>query len=113
MKMADGGFRPAYNLQFSTDVDSRFIVGVQVSTNGSDAGLLTPAIEDIERRVGVLPDAMLVDGGFVNLSAIDAAVQQGIVVYAPVPTPRKPGIDPYERKPEDSARVTVASQNLA
>jgi len=102
MKMADGGFRPAYNLQFSTDVDSRFIVGVQVSTNGSDAALLTPAIEDIERRVGLLPEAMLVDGGFVNRPAFDRAAAQDIVIYAPVPTPRKPGIDPYERKPGDS-----------
>lgn len=102
MKMADGGFRPAYNLQISTDVDSRFIVGVQVSTVGSDSGQLTPAIDDIERRIGLPPDAMLVDGGFVNREAIDDAAAREIVVYAPVPTPRNPGVDPYERKPDDS-----------
>ena len=36
MKMPDGGFRPAYNLQFATDVGSQVIVGVGVTTEGSD-----------------------------------------------------------------------------
>ncbi len=33
MKMGDGGFRPAYNVQFAADVDGRAIVGVAVTTN--------------------------------------------------------------------------------
>ena len=36
MKMADGGYRPAYNVQLATDVDSRAIVGVAVTNLGSD-----------------------------------------------------------------------------
>lgn len=102
MKMGDGGFRPAYNLQLSTDVDSRFIVGVQVSNVGSDSGLLEPALEQIKSRTGALPEEMLVDGGFVNAKAIDQAAERGTTVFAPVPKPRTPGIDPHERKPEDS-----------
>src|SRR5262249_52937951 len=35
MKMADGGFRPAYNFQFSTACSSQAIVGVEVTTTGS------------------------------------------------------------------------------
>jgi len=105
MKMGDGGFRPAYNLQLSTDVDSRFIVGVAVSTVGSDAGLLEPAIDDIERRVGDVPDEVLVDGGFVNTKAFDAVAERGVVVYAPVPKPRDEAIDPHERKHDDSDTV--------
>ena len=38
MKMADGGFCPAYNVQFSTDTASQIIVGIDVSTSGSDQG---------------------------------------------------------------------------
>jgi transposase len=102
MKMGDGGFRPAYNLQLSTDVDSRFIVGVQVSTVGSDSGLLGPALDDIKSRTGVLPHEMLVDGGFVNAKAFDQAAERGTIVYAPVPKPRDQAIDPHERKPDDS-----------
>src|SRR5260370_981609 len=37
MKMADGGFRPAYNVQFSTDTGSLVIAAVAVTTQGSDA----------------------------------------------------------------------------
>jgi transposase len=102
MKMGDGGFRPAYNVQLSTDVDSRFIVGVGVSSVGSDAGLLVPALDDIERRLGDVPDEMLVDGGFVNTTAFEEATARGVVVYAPVPRPRDEAIDPHERKPDDS-----------
>jgi hypothetical protein len=29
MKMGDGGFRPAYNVQFATDGDTRMIVSVE------------------------------------------------------------------------------------
>lgn len=36
MKMGDGGFRPAYDVLLSTDVDSRVIVGVSVSNVGTD-----------------------------------------------------------------------------
>jgi transposase len=105
MKMGDGGFRPAYNLQLSTDVDSRFIVGVQVSTSGSDAGLLAPALDDIERRTGAVPAEMLVDGGFVNTKAFDSAAERGVATYAPVPTPRTEDVDPHARKPRDSDHV--------
>jgi transposase len=102
MKMGDGGFRPAYNLQMSTDVDGRFIVGVGVSTAGSDARLMTPALNEIERRTGLVPDEFLVDGGYSTIAAIDAAAARGVTVYAPVPKPRKEGIDPHARKREDT-----------
>jgi transposase len=102
MKMGDGGFRPAYNIQLSTDVDSRFIVGVQVSTVGSDGQLMPPAIDDIERRLGDRPQEFLVDGGFASLKAIDAADAMGVTVYAPVLKGRDESVDPHARKPTDS-----------
>src|SRR5262245_6055301 len=36
MKMADGGYRPAYNVQFSTACQGQVIVGVEVVQEGSD-----------------------------------------------------------------------------
>ncbi len=83
MKMADGGFRPAYNAQFATDVDSRLIVGVRVTNVGSDRGELVPMVEEIHRRTGRLPQAHLVDGGFVNKAAITALTTRGITLDAP------------------------------
>jgi len=83
MRMPDGGFRPAYNVQLATDTESRFIVGVDVTNVGSDAALLTPMLDDIERRTGQLPKEHLVDGGFNALAEIERAHQRGVAVYAP------------------------------
>jgi transposase len=40
MKMGDGGTRPAYNIEFSTDLNSLVIMGFDVTNAGSDAGQL-------------------------------------------------------------------------
>jgi hypothetical protein len=40
MKMADGGFRPAYNVQFATDTKSTAIAGVSV--DNTDMGKMLP-----------------------------------------------------------------------
>ena len=54
MKMGDGGYRPAYNVQLATagspDGGPRTIVGVRVTTKGSDIGSLTPMLQQIEAR---------------------------------------------------------------
>lgn len=93
MKMPDGGFRPAYNVQLATDTESRFIVGVDVANVGNDQRLMGPMLDDVERRVGALPDEHLVDGGFCSLEQIEAASVRGVQVYAPLPKRpnRKPG----------------------
>src|SRR5262249_58681115 len=41
-EMADGGFRPAYNFQYTTDTAGQAVVGVEVITAGSDAGQPRP-----------------------------------------------------------------------
>jgi transposase len=84
MRMADGGYRPAYNGQLAADARSQIIVGVDVITQGTDHGQIEPMREQIERRYATSPDAMLVDGGFVSLADIEAVEQRGCRVYAPV-----------------------------
>ena len=59
MKMPDGGFRPAYNVQFSTTTDSQIIVGVGVETSGSDAGQMAPMVEQIKSRYEETPQGSL------------------------------------------------------
>ena len=105
MKMPNGGFNPAYNVQLATDVDSRIIVGVDVSKVGSDMALMTPMLDEIEQRTGKLPDAHLVDGGFAALDAIDNAHERGVKVYAPVLKPAN-GCD-RKRTRKDSAGVAA------
>lgn len=113
MKMPDGGFRPAYNVQLSTDADSRVIVGVGVSNVGSDSGQLVNALDGIEARLGT-PEELLVDGGFVSLKAIGEVAQRGVTLYAPVPERRtKPGADRHERRPGDSDAVAEWRERMA
>jgi transposase len=104
MKMPDGGFRPAYNLQFSTTTKEKVIVGVAATNIGSDKSELGPMLEQIEGRTGQRPNEALVDGGYVKLEQIEAAAQKGTTTYAPVPT--KKGEAPnYTAKPGDSQAV--------
>ncbi|MGH6628556.1 MAG: IS1182 family transposase, partial [Burkholderiales bacterium] len=105
MKMADGGFRPAYNVQFATSTHSQIIVGVEVSNLGSDLGQLTPMLDEIERHPGQGPREWLVDGGYPRHEDIESADERGITVYAPVPKPKDPTRDPQVPRPEDSAVI--------
>ena len=77
MKMADAGFRPAYNVQFATDEASDVIVGVAVTNTGSDQQQFVPMLDQIEARVG-RPVCMLVDGGYRSHEAIETAASGAV-----------------------------------
>lgn len=105
MKMADGGFRPGYNVQFATACEGQVIVGADVVNAGADAGLMKPMAEQIEKRYRQRPREYLVDGGFAAVSDVTHLESQGIQVFAPVKeaTQRQSrGADPYARRPEDT-----------
>jgi len=114
MKMGDGGFRPAYNVQFATTTDqARVIVGVDVNNRGSDMGQSTALLEQIERRTGLRPKELLVDGGYAEHAAIDRAAEQGTTVYAPTPKPREGDTrDPHAPREGDSPSVGAWRQRM-
>jgi len=105
MKMPDGGYRPAYNVQFATDHDSDVIVGVAVTNTGSDQQELGPMLTQLEARVGQ-PATLLVDGGYVAHEAIDDATARGVCLLAPVPR-RKGSEDPVPIQRTDSPAVVA------
>ena len=107
MKMGDGGFRPAYNVEFATDTQSQVIVGVDVTSAGSDQGQMAPMVEQIEARHGCVPAEVLVDGGFTKKEDIDAVTAKGCTVYAPVPQPRKKDRDAHVPLADDSEAVAA------
>ncbi len=115
MKMADGGFRPAYNVQFSTDTSTKVIVGVDVVTQGSDAGQMPPMVEQIRQRYEQAPQAVLVDGGFVKHEDIEAVSgpEVGATVYGPVPKSRNPEIDEHAPHRRDTPIVIEWRQRMA
>ena len=118
MKMGDGGYRPAYNIQYSTTCTHQIIVGVEVVTAGSDQGQLPPMVDQIEGRFEERPKEVLVDGGFANHEDIKtvqtgAGGTGGCKVYAPVPKPKKKEVDRHAPHPGDSAEVAEWRQRMA
>jgi transposase len=107
MKMADGGYRPAYNVQLATDTKTQVIVGVDVTNSGGDRGQMAPMVEQIESRHGQPPAEMLVDGGFVKKEDIDEVSPPagGTVVYAPVMKSKDPQRDEHTPRADDSPAV--------
>jgi len=83
MKMADGGYRPAFNAQFMTTTESQIIVGVAVTNAGTDHGQLAPMVDQVGRRYGQTPAEILADGGFVDFHDLRAVAATGGQVYAP------------------------------
>jgi len=114
MKMADGGFRPAVNVQFATDTASQVITGVEVSNSGSDQGQMVPMLEQHQDRYDQVPGAALVDGGFAKKEDIERASGPdfGTVVYAPVHKPKKEGQDPHAPRPGDSPAIIEWRQRM-
>ena len=106
MKMADGGYRPAYNVQLATD-SSGFIVGAEVTNRGVDQPHVVPMLDQIERRTRKTPREYLVDGGFVTLENVQVVSARGATPYAPVPTPRRPGVDPRAPKEGDTPEIAA------
>jgi len=59
MKMGDGRFRPAFNVQAGTLNDSRIIVGINVTNAGTDSGQMEPMLDQIESDFGKRPEEIL------------------------------------------------------
>jgi transposase len=114
MKLADGGFRPAYNFQFATDTATQFIAGADVETTGSDMGQLEPMVDQVQERSGKVPAEWLIDGGFAQHEQIEAVSvpEVGCTVSAPVPKPKDPKVDRHAPKPGDSAAVADWRQRM-
>jgi hypothetical protein len=113
MKMADGGFRPAYNFEFATDTAQRVIVGVDVTNAGSDKAEMGPMIPQEQERCGRLPADWLIDGGFVSQAALETAADQGLRVLAPVPKPKDPTRDPALPLASDSPVIAAWRSRMA
>jgi transposase len=112
MKMADGGFRPAYNVQIATDTSSRAIVAIDVVSAGSDGQQAAPLREQAQTNTGEKVKEHLVDGGYAKLDAIGEAEKSGVKMYAPLNKPSKPGIDAHERKQGDSDEIFAWRQRM-
>ena len=112
MKMADGGFRPAYNVQFACDTTSGAIAKVSVDNVGSDMGKMAPMSEALADDYGQRPRQHLADGGFAKLADITALAQAGVETFLPVPTPRNAERDRYAPLPGDPPEVAAWRERM-
>jgi transposase len=109
MKMGDGGYRPAYNVQYATTLDTLVIVGVDVTNAGSDGGQMDPMVERIEEQQETLPGEYYTDGGFSTKDDIEKLARRGVTVYTPVKEAERQksqGKDPYAPRRGESPELT-------
>lgn len=107
-KMADGGTRPAMNVQFASDGEAQMIIAVELTSQGSDSGLMGPMYEKIRKDYSPTPCRYLVDGGFTHRDDVTQLEAAGTKVYAPLYQEEKQlqqGKDPYAAKPGDSTEM--------
>ena len=117
MKMGDGGTRPAYNVEFTTDLKSLVIIGADLINAGSDAGQMEPMVQQIEEQQAPLPQGgeYHVDGGFVTLDDVESVGQRGVTLFAPpkeVEKQQQEGKDPYAPKRGDTPKVAEWRQRM-
>jgi IS5 family transposase len=113
MKMGDGGYRPAFNVQLATDTQTQIITGVDVTNSGGDQGKLAPMVEQHEERYEEKPKEVLVDGGFAKKEDIEKVEQAGTIVYAPVQASKDPERDPHTPRPDDTPKVAEWRRRMA
>ena len=103
MKMADGGFRPAYNLQIVSAPASQVIVAVDIDTTGSDRGLARRGLEQLAAG-DIKPADYLVDGGFTKNEDIEWADAGSIKLWCPAAR-NKHNTEPYAPRDDDKPGV--------
>lgn len=117
MKMANGGYDPAYSVQFATDADARIIVGVDVTNEGTDGCEMPPMHEKVQSDYGKTPDKILVDSAYAaakeSVTTVEAA---GTKVVSTVPRSEqleKHGKDPHARQKGDSDEYANFRERMA
>jgi len=111
IKMADGGFRPAYNMQVASVAGKQIVVAVDVSTSSSDRGLARPMLEKINATYATLPKHYLIDGGFTKNEDIEWAHGVNVAMYCP-PVINKHNTDPFAPRDNDGRGVSAWRQRM-
>ena len=116
MKMPNGGYHPAYNVQLASDPQSRAIVGVEVTNEGCDsAGLSEPMRQQVQRRSGRKVEQHLMDGGYLRNEDLERAHAQSVELFVPPKGARTAKNRGRELQPKarDSAAIRAWKQRMA
>lgn len=105
MKHGDNAMAPSYNVQISTDVEEKIIVGIHLTQSSSDSGSLVQAMEEVKAMTGQYPEEAVTDGGFTDQATIKEMNRKQIDFYGSLVEPevreaaamKAAGIDPAFR----------------
>jgi len=112
MKMGDGGFRPAYNVQFAVDTSAQVIVGVDVTTRGTDKGEMLRMHQQVCERYQRTPQRWLADGDFAVRADIEQLHAAGTIAYTPPKKPHNLKRELDAPRPDDSAVLQEWRQRM-
>ncbi|MBI4502853.1 MAG: IS1182 family transposase [Gemmatimonadetes bacterium] len=109
MRMSDGGYRPAYNVQLATTRQGRLVVGVGVTTAGSDMGQLAPMVERLQSTTLPPPQIVVADGDYGKKADIErvSGPPYGCTVIIPVQRPANPAQDPFAPRRRDPPAIAA------
>lgn len=116
MKMPNGGFDPAYNVQFATDAQTGVIVAVMVSNEGTDGGQLEPMQRQIHENYRKRPEKVLVDSAYATKQGVTAVEAAGTEVVSTIPREeqlREHNKDPHARQKGDTDEYARFRQRMA
>jgi transposase len=111
IKMPDGGFRPAFNMQIASVAGEQIVVAVDVSTSSSDRGLARPMLEKVDAIYGEVPNEHLVDGGFSKNDDIEWAHGAGVAMFCP-PIINKHNTDPFAPREDDGPGISAWRERM-
>jgi len=83
MKHADGSWAPSYNVQVTTEAQSRLIVGIGITDAANDTQQLLPALETVQNNCGALPEKIIADNGYATRDNVEQTSQLGVELIAP------------------------------
>jgi hypothetical protein len=112
MKMGDGGFRPAYNVQFAVDTTTQVIVGLDVTTRGTDKGEMLRMHQQVGERYQRTPKRWLADGDFAVRTDIEQLHAAGTIAYTPPKKPHNLKRELDAPRPDDSAVLQEWRQRM-
>ena len=83
MLHSDGGFAPSYNVQITTETQSKMVVGIEVVNEVNDTQQLVPALDRVQKQYGSQPQQMVVDGGYATRDNVEAVEGRQVELVAP------------------------------
>lgn len=88
MVFADKAVRPGFNAQLAVAPGQGIIVSIAITDRRNDSGLAIPMVDDIVRRYGSAPKALLIDTHYAtvaDVAALGSREKGPVRVFAPLP----------------------------